>query len=106
MAGMDFQHLLVKSEGAVTTITLNRPEVRNALSLEMMRELTAALRQATGAVMVVAGAGPAFSAGHDLRERVGRSAAFYRELFDACVELMETVQAVPQPVIAKVHAIA
>jgi enoyl-CoA hydratase/carnithine racemase len=91
-------------------VTLNRPEKRNALSLELMRELIAALEEAarqdgTRAV-VIEGAGPAFSAGHDLSEMVGREETFYRELFEVCTEMMETIHAVPQPVIAKVHGIA
>src|SRR5439155_15367822 len=56
--------------------------------------------------IVIEGAGPAFSAGHDLSEMVGRELAFYQRLFDVCTELMETIHRVPQPVIAKVHGIA
>jgi len=97
-------HVLVQVDGAIATITLNRPEKRNALSLEMMRSLTAALRQ-VGAqravqVVVLAANGPVFSAGHDLSELVNRDIANYRTIFDACEVLMETVQAIPQPVIA------
>ncbi len=103
---MEFEHLVVKDEGPTTEITLNRPDRRNALSLSMMGELTAALRQAAGRVIVLSGAGPCFSAGHDLSEMIARPVAFYRELFDACTVLMETVQGVPQPVIAKVHGVA
>src|SRR6202171_5136622 len=103
---MEFKDLVVKDEGSVTEIVLNRPDRRNALSLCLMTELTTALRQSNGRVIVLAGAGPSFSAGHDLSEMVGRSMSFYRELFDACRVLMETLQAVPQPVIAKVHGVA
>ena len=56
--------------------------------------------------IVIEGAGPAFSAGHDLGEMVGRDAAFYDRLFDVCTVMMETIHRVPQPVIAKVHAVA
>lgn len=98
--------LIVRNEGDITEITLDRPDKRNALSLDLMRELTAAVREASGAVVVVGGAGPCFSAGHDLGEMVGREAAFYDELFGACVELMESLHAAPQPVIAKVHGVA
>jgi len=103
---MDYEHLIVKDEGAITRITLDRPEKRNALSLHLMTELTAALRDARSRVVVLEGAGPCFSAGHDLSEMVGRSVRFYQQLFDACTVLMETVQGLPQPVIAKVHGIA
>ncbi|HEX3453330.1 MAG TPA: enoyl-CoA hydratase [Gaiellaceae bacterium] len=105
-----FRNLLVRRDGPAATITLNRPEKRNALSLELMEELIAALGQ-VGAdrdvrAIVIEGAGPAFSAGHDLGEMVDRDAAFYERLFDVCTVMMETVHRVPQPVIAKVHAMA
>jgi enoyl-CoA hydratase/carnithine racemase len=105
-----FRTLLVRHEPPALRITLNRPERRNALSLELMEELIAALRAARAdpsvRAIVLEGAGPAFCAGHDLGEMVGRDEAFYRRLFDACCELMEAIHDVPQPVIAKVHGIA
>jgi enoyl-CoA hydratase/carnithine racemase len=109
-ASTDFRNLLVRRDGPAATITLNRPEKRNALSLELMEELIAAF-EALGAdrevrAIVVEGAGPAFSAGHDLGEMVARDAAFYEKLFDVCTVMMETIHRVPQPVIAKVHAMA
>jgi enoyl-CoA hydratase/carnithine racemase len=103
---MEFQHLVVKDDGPVTEVVLNRPDKRNALSLTLMNELISAVRTAAGRVIVLAGAGPCFSAGHDLTEMIGRGVDDYRELFDICTELMETVQAAPQPVIAKVHGVA
>ena len=106
MGAMEFEHLIVKSEGSVDRITLNRPERRNALSLALMQELIAALRAAEARVVVLEGAGPCFSAGHDLSEMTGRTLAFYQELFTVCTQLMETIQTIPQPVIAKVHGIA
>lgn len=94
----------------VATVTLNRPEKRNALSLALMGELLEVLRELGGrrdvAVVVLAGAGPAFSAGHDLGEMTGRTVEEYRQIFDRCCELMELVQSIPQPVIARVHGIA
>ena len=98
--------VLVREDGDITELTLNRPDQRNALSLSMMEELTTAVRAAQGAVVVIAGAGPAFSAGHDLKEMVGRDADFYDELFTACTVLMEALHDLPQPVIAKVHGVA
>src|ERR671923_380866 len=100
---------LSDADGAAR-VTLNRPERRNALSLELMDELTGVLR-ALGArpdvrAIVVEGAGVAFSAGHDLSELIGRDLPFYQRLFNSCTELMETIHRVPQPVIAKVHGIA
>jgi enoyl-CoA hydratase/carnithine racemase len=106
----EFSNLLVRREGPAATITLNRPEKRNALSLELMEELITAFEQ-LGAerevrAIVVEGAGPAFSAGHDLGEMVGRDPGFYERLFEVCTVMMETIHRVPQPVIAKVHAMA
>jgi enoyl-CoA hydratase/carnithine racemase len=102
--------LSVTDAEGVARVTLDRPEKRNALSLELMDELTGVL-QRLGArpdarAIVVEGAGVAFSAGHDLSEMVGRDLPFYQRLFDSCTELMETIHRVPQPVIAKVHGIA
>ena len=55
---------------------------------------------------MIEGAGPAFSAGHDLGEMIGREPGFYQELFDVCTVMMETIHRLRQPVIAKVHGIA
>ena len=111
MSVMESENLIVKAEGAVVRITLNRPEKRNALSLALMTDLIGALKglkdqRPIPQVVVLEGAGPCFSAGHDLSEMTGRSMAFYQELFTVCTELMETIQSIPQPVIAKVHGIA
>jgi enoyl-CoA hydratase/carnithine racemase len=104
------QTILVAQEGVTGRITLNRPEKRNALSLELMQELIEALQALAASpdvrAIVIEGAGVAFSAGHDLSEMVGRELPFYQQLFDVCTELMETIHRVPQPVIAKVHGIA
>jgi enoyl-CoA hydratase/carnithine racemase len=101
-----FEHVLVDDGEVITQVTLNRPDRRNALSLELMRDLQAALEQAGGRVVVIAGAGPAFSAGHDLTELVACEDDDAAELFDTCASLMTTVQSIPQPVIAKVHGVA
>jgi enoyl-CoA hydratase/carnithine racemase len=103
---MSFEHVTVATDGPVTRITLDRPDKRNALSLDLMRELTSALRGAEGQVVVLAGAGPCFSAGHDLGELVDAGTAEATEIFAACTELMETVQSIDQPVIAEVHGVA
>jgi enoyl-CoA hydratase/carnithine racemase len=102
----DWQHLLVEDDDVVTRITLNRPDRRNALSLELMDELTAALRAATGRIVVLAGAGPAFSAGHDLGELLAADTPEAEHLFTVCSTLMTTVQSIDQPVIARVHGVA
>jgi enoyl-CoA hydratase/carnithine racemase len=105
-----FETILVSREEAAGRITLNRPEKRNALSLDLMTELIGSLEQLGTdrdvRAIVIEGAGKAFSAGHDLGEMVGREITFYQRLFDVCTELMETIHHVPQPVIAKVHGVA
>ncbi|HKW21604.1 MAG TPA: enoyl-CoA hydratase-related protein, partial [Ktedonobacterales bacterium] len=107
---MTYDSILVGRDAPVATITMNRPEKRNALSSEMMRELNDALRTLSAEpevrAIVLAANGPAFSAGHDLRELVDGDINRYRAVFDLCTELMETIQAIPQPVIARVHRIA
>jgi enoyl-CoA hydratase/carnithine racemase len=102
MTGSD---LVERHEQGVAYVTLARPERRNALSLALMRGLTATLETLpdTTRAVVIAGDGPAFSAGHDLTELLGRDEAFYHEVFDTCTRMMETIQAIPQPVIARVH---
>jgi enoyl-CoA hydratase/carnithine racemase len=107
---LEYRNLLVAADGTAARITLNRPDKRNALSLELMQELTDALR-ATSArpetrTIVIDANGPAFSAGHDLSEMIGREEAFLDELFATCTVMMETIHALPQPVIAQVHGIA
>lgn len=95
-------------DGVRATITLNRPDRRNALSLETLGALDDALASlpTESRVVVLAGAGPAFSAGHDLGEMIDRPADFYAQLFDACVQVMERIHRIPQPVIARVHGVA
>jgi enoyl-CoA hydratase/carnithine racemase len=105
-----FEHLLTERDGATARITLNRPDRYNALSLELMGELRAALEALGGEpdvqAIVIAGAGRGFSAGHDLAEMIGREDAFYAGLFQECTAVMRAVHAVPQPVIARVHGVA
>jgi enoyl-CoA hydratase/carnithine racemase len=105
-----YEHILFEQDGPVAYVTMNRPKKRNALSLEHMQELISCFKAVGEAkeaqVVILRGEGPAFCAGHDLSEMVGRDPDFYRHLFDVCCELMETVQSIPQPVIAQVHATA
>jgi enoyl-CoA hydratase/carnithine racemase len=100
----------VERAGDVATLTLNRPAQRNALSRELMADVTDALGT-LGAdpevrVVVLGGRGPAFSAGHDLSEMVGLGFDEYREIFELCTRMMATIHALPQPVIARVHGMA
>jgi enoyl-CoA hydratase/carnithine racemase len=107
---MSYEAILVERDAPVATITMNRPERRNALSVEMMNELIDAFktlgRDKAVRSVILAANGPAFSAGHDLRELVGGTINNYRYVFDVCTELMTTIQAIPQPVIAQVQKIA
>jgi len=108
--------VLSSREGGVLTLTLNRPGARNALSLGLMAALQAALEAAAGdaaaKVIVIAAAGPAFSAGHDLKEMTARRAdadrgkAFFAETFAQCASLMQAIVRHPKPVIAQVQGIA
>src|SRR5688572_9463180 len=102
--------LNVERDGAVVVVTLNRQQRRNALSLELMRELIACLdevgRDATARVVILAAAGAVFCSGHDLSEMVGRDVAAYQDIFDACTVLMQKIQEIPQPVIAEVQGMA
>jgi len=100
----------VQRDGPVVTLVLSRPGRRNPLSLETMTELTARLREAGDdpqvRAVVIGAEGPAFCAGHDLRELATRDPAVHERVFDACAELMLTVHRVPVPVVARVQGIA
>jgi enoyl-CoA hydratase/carnithine racemase len=107
---MTFENLLVTREGPVAVVTLNRPQRRNALSLQLMRELIQCLDEAGRdreiRAIILAAAGKVFCSGHDLGEMTGRDINEYRTIFDVCTELMTKLQAIPQPVIAEVQGIA
>lgn len=104
------QNILVEQNPPIANLWLNRPRRRNALSMELMRELIAALNDISSnneiKVIIVAAEGPAFSSGHDLNEMVGQDINAYRSIFDVCTDLMTTLQRIPQPVIAQVGGIA
>ena len=110
LIAMNYVNIDHEDEGAIAVVTMNRPDKRNALSLELMRELIAAFEQIGQArkayAVVLRGVGPAFSAGHDLRELQCRDERSYRQIFETCVQLMESVQSIPQPVIAEVETVA
>jgi len=106
---MTYDHVQVAVDGAIATITLDRPEKRNALALDVMHELTRALREVGGGDalgIVIAANGPVFSAGHNFGDMAGADLAAARRLFEVCTEMMDTIQSVPQPVVARVHALA
>jgi enoyl-CoA hydratase/carnithine racemase len=104
------EHLLVEDVLPAVRITLNRPEQRNALSTPLMQELTGELERQSARpevrVVILRANGPAFSAGHDLKELVDRTLEEEQAVFDVCTRMMDTVQRIPQPVIAAVQGIA
>jgi len=103
--------VLRAQEDGIVTLTLNRPAARNALSVALMSALQAALDAAAAdksvRVVVIAGAGPAFCAGHDLRElRANPGRQHYASIFGQCARLMTSIVRLPKPVIARVHGVA
>jgi enoyl-CoA hydratase/carnithine racemase len=105
----EYLYLLAEREGPTFTITMNRPERRNSLCLELLEELTRAFEEAgasdaTG--VILAGNGSVFSTGHDFADMLGQDLQSVRHLFSTCTNLMNTMQSIPQPVIARVHALA
>ncbi len=103
--------VLRRRKGAVETIAINRPAQYNSISAAMIGEIKAALddvaQDESVRAVVIAGAGKAFCAGHDLKEMMSnRTYDFTRELFDRCCDMMMTIQGMPQPVIARVHGMA
>jgi enoyl-CoA hydratase/carnithine racemase len=106
---MGFEHVLVERSGEFTTVTMNRPQRRNALSLQHMRELIAAFEDVGSSDalgIVLAGNGPVFSAGHDFADVAEADLQAVRSLLMTCTELMNLMQQVPQPVVARVHGLA
>jgi enoyl-CoA hydratase/carnithine racemase len=103
--------LLRRDDSGVTTLTLNRPQQFNSLSFEMLETLIAAIdeiaRDESVRVVVLAGEGKAFCAGHDLKEMRGNhTLEFQQRLFRLCGKFMMKLTELPQPVIARVHSIA
>src|SRR5712671_4035489 len=103
--------VLQERRGGVATLTLNRPAQYNALSEQMLAALHGTLDALADdpsvRVVVLGGAGKAFCAGHDLKQmKANPSLEYYQRLFDDCSRLMMRIQALPQPVIARVHGIA
>jgi enoyl-CoA hydratase/carnithine racemase len=106
---MAFEHILVERSGDFATVTMNRPQRRNALSQEHMRELIRAfseLGDSDALGIVLAGNGPVFCSGHDFADVVDADLSAVRALLVTCTELMTLIQQVPQPVVARVHGLA
>lgn len=103
--------VLRRDEDGVAWLTLNRPQARNALSVALMSEMEAALETVAAdrqtRIVVIAGAGPAFCAGHDLRElRANPGRQHYEAVFAQCARLMTRIVRLSKPVIARVHGVA
>ncbi|HKA50961.1 MAG TPA: enoyl-CoA hydratase [Candidatus Dormibacteraeota bacterium] len=107
---VELRNLQVEDALPAVLITLNRPEQRNALSTPLMQELTDELERHSERpevrVVILRANGPAFSAGHDLRELVDRTLEEEQEIFEVCTRMMDKIQRIPQPVIAAVQGIA
>ena len=106
---MGYQCITVEHDGDFATVWMNLPERRNALSVRHMGELTQAfgeIGESHARGVILAGRGPVFSAGHDFADMAGADLDEMRRLLRACTELMNTIQAIPQPVIARVHGLA
>ncbi|HEV3017580.1 MAG TPA: enoyl-CoA hydratase [Burkholderiaceae bacterium] len=103
--------VLSRAGAGIVRLTLNRPQQFNALSEQLLAQLHAELdriaEDRTARVVVIAGAGKAFCAGHDLKQmRANPSLEYYQRLFADCAWVMRRIQTLPQPVIARVHGIA
>ncbi|MBO0829662.1 MAG: enoyl-CoA hydratase/isomerase family protein [Streptosporangiales bacterium] len=106
---MGYEHVLVQRTGEFAVITMNRPQRRNALSTAHMRELHAAFDAVGGSDalgIVLAGNGPVFSAGHDFADVAAGDFDGVRRMLEVCRGLLDTIQSVPQPVVARVHGLA
>src|SRR5919202_2052892 len=109
MVLMSEPDVVIRREGDFATVTMNRPQRRNALSLTMLRALLAAFEQVGASDargVVLAGNGPVFSAGHDFADVAGADYAAVRTMLRTCTELMRLMQQIPQPVVARVHGLA
>jgi enoyl-CoA hydratase/carnithine racemase len=105
----EYRNVIIERNEMTVTIWMNRPERRNVLTVEHLQELTRAFSDAgdsdaTG--VILAAKGTVFCAGHDFSEMAGTDLKSARTLFGLCTEMMNTMQAIPQPVVARVHALA
>lgn len=105
----EYEHILVERDAATVTVTMNRPARRNALSHAHLTELLAAfgeIGRGDASGVILAANGPVFCAGHDFADVYHHDHSEVRSLLRLCTELMQTIQAIPQVVIARVHALA
>jgi len=105
-----YERIRIDVTTPVARLTMSWPEKRNALSVHMMGEITSGLKELSSnpdvRAIILGAEGPAFSAGHYLPEMLDKDITHQRFVFGACVEMMETVQGIPEPVIAEVQGIA
>ena len=104
-----YQFILSDRQRDTVTIWLNLPDRLNVLTLALMQELTQAFvdvgeSDATG--VILGAKGRHFSAGHDFSEMADQDLESVRRLFETCTNLMQTIQSIPQPVVARVHGLA
>ncbi|HKK91111.1 MAG TPA: enoyl-CoA hydratase [Desulfobacteraceae bacterium] len=107
---MTYQKIVYETKGAIGTLTLNSPETINALSKQMIQEMSDALTLASRderiKVIIIKAAGNHFCAGHNLSEMVDEGVKHYKEIFDQCTRMMQLIHEIPQPVIGQVQGIA
>lgn len=106
---MSYEFIELEYRGDFATITMNYPRRRNALSLKHMLELTDAFRnvgESSVRGVILAANGPVFSAGHDFADMVGQDLVAMRKILQVCTTLMDTIQEIPQPVLARVQGLA
>ncbi len=107
---MTYEKIRVGATSPIARITMRWPEKRNALSIQMMSELTRALSKigadSSFRAVILAAEGTAFSGGHFLSEMIGKDISHQRRVFEVCVDLMQTVQKFPQPVVAEIQGTA
>jgi len=102
-------NVLVEREGPFVWVWMNRPDRRNALSLDHLRDLRdafAAIGESDARGVILGGKGPVFSAGHDFADLAGADLATTRTLLETCTQLLDTMQTIPQPIVARVHGLA
>ena len=107
---MAYANIRFENDAPLGILTLNRPNRRNALSLDLMLETIDCLGRIGGdssvRAVILAAEGKVYSSGHDLSEMVGRNINEYRRIFDVCADLMMKIQSIPQPVVAEVQGMA
>ena len=107
---MNYRDIKFQVEEDIGFITLNRPEKRNALSMNLMAEMIDLLKSIKKdsriRIVIIKAEGPVFSSGHDLSEMLEGDVVFYRSVFNTCTEMMEAIRDLPQPVIAQVQGMA